>query len=255
MRFRFRKMLDPPAQPIPLPVSQGGTGSTATLGTGAIVFVGASGVFTGDATKLKWDNANGRLVLGASLTAQLLNLYESGNTRYGIGVQSGQLLFYGATGGIVSFGDMSTADGATFTSHLNVGSTGPFVMIPMSLATGSVGVESALRLQRGLAGGVSYPQVAEISVGRHTAPSGFEPSTRLDFGVKGASDGNLTGDVILLTLRSDLRMIQRAASSAPTDGDIPVNGMSWYFDEVGGNLKCRLRLAGGTYKTATLVWS
>ncbi len=54
-------------------------------------------------------------------------------------------------------------------------------------------------------------------------------------------------------LKSHARDILNAPSTAPTDGDILANQVSWYLDEASNTLKVRVRYAGGTYKTGSVA--
>lgn len=52
----------------------------------------------------------------------------------------------------------------------------------------------------------------------------------------------------------DGRLLLNAPNSAPTDADIPTSAVSFYLDEVGNNLKVRVRYSDGTtLKTGTVV--
>ena len=53
----------------PLPTSSGGTGSTASLTQGSVVFSGAAGVFSQDNANFFWDDTNNRLGVGTTLPA------------------------------------------------------------------------------------------------------------------------------------------------------------------------------------------
>ena len=110
----------------------GAPGGASTLTTvGSIPFVTAAGVL-GQSGNLFWDNANARLNLGSTVRAngQVLNMYESGNIRYGIGVATSALRFYNpGTGNNTVFGTVSTADGSTFAEQMRlVGATGNLLL-------------------------------------------------------------------------------------------------------------------------------
>jgi hypothetical protein len=264
-------MLDPvpPSIPNPLPVAKGGTGAQssaealASLGAAAVVHTHAQADVDGLVAALaaKADLAGATftgpvvaplLDLGTTL-GQKLYLYHSGTIRYGALIDSGVMNFFAGGAARVGFGSMSESDGASFTEYFSVAGDAPFARYWGSPASGSVGTEQTVSFIRAAAAGVSWPQVVDIKVGRHTAPSASaEPFTRLDIAVKGAQDGTFAADVLALTLRSDFRNVGRAASSAPDDADVPANGMTFYLDESGGNLKVRVRYSDGTYKTGTL---
>lgn len=59
-------------------VANGGTGTTTAFTSGAVVFAGASGVYSQDPTQLFWDNTNNRLGIGTSSPSQTLSV--SGNS-------------------------------------------------------------------------------------------------------------------------------------------------------------------------------
>lgn len=50
----------------PLPVANGGTGTTTVFTAGAVIFAGASGVYSQDNTNFYWDNTNKRLGIGTT---------------------------------------------------------------------------------------------------------------------------------------------------------------------------------------------
>ena len=110
----------------------GGVGGGANLTTvGSVPFVTSSGVL-GQSGNLFWDNANARLNLGSTVRAngQVLNMYESGNIRYGIGVATSALRFYNpGAGNNTVFGTVSVADGSTFAEQMRlVGGTGNLLL-------------------------------------------------------------------------------------------------------------------------------
>jgi hypothetical protein len=56
-----------------------------------------------------------------------------------------------------------------------------------------------------------------------------------------------------LGLLGDTSIIQSAPSSAPTDGNLTNSSISFYVDEIGNNLKVRVKYSNGTLKTATIA--
>lgn len=60
-----------------LGVDKGGTGTTTAFTTGAVVFAGASGVYSQDPTQLFWDNTNNRLGIGNASPTQTLTVTGS----------------------------------------------------------------------------------------------------------------------------------------------------------------------------------
>jgi hypothetical protein len=67
-------------------VANGGTGTTTAFTTGAVVFAGASGVYSQDPTQLFWDATNNRLGIGNASPTQTLtvtgNSIASGNSYF-----------------------------------------------------------------------------------------------------------------------------------------------------------------------------
>ena len=65
-----------------------------------------------------------KLSLGSDVTAQKLLMYDNGNSRYGMGIQGGELREFSASDGHISFGTISTADGATWSEKMRIDTTG-----------------------------------------------------------------------------------------------------------------------------------
>jgi hypothetical protein len=63
-------------QAVPIPVTDGGTGSTVVPADTAVVSV-QGGVYSGDATKFSWDDVNKRLGLGTSTPAYPLHIVDA----------------------------------------------------------------------------------------------------------------------------------------------------------------------------------
>lgn len=57
----------------------------------------------------------------------------------------------------------------------------------------------------------------------------------------------------MLALINDGSIVQSAPSSAPTDGNLTNSSISMYVDEIGNNLKIRVKYSNGTLKTATIA--
>ena len=101
-------------------------------GTGAYGYMTFN---TGGSERMRIDTS-GVLSMGAT-TAQKMNWFLSGNTKYGVSVISGALAHYTPTGGNRhAWGVMSTADGSTFAEVANLGNDGTFQIIS---GTGSIG--------------------------------------------------------------------------------------------------------------------
>lgn len=158
------------------------------------------------------DNITHTLDYTTALLAESMLLYHNGNTKYGIGIAGGDMLFFAesTTDKGFSFGAMSTSDGSTFIPFVKYYPTDRYVQHTQTAASASVGTERAITLYRPTTGGVTFLQYAHIAIGRHTAPSVVEPNTRLDFALKHASDSNLTAEVNVMSLRSDGKMVMWA---------------------------------------------
>lgn len=179
--------------------------------------------------KLTPNGSSNRTVnFGTGFGQIALSLYEGGpigsGLNWGWGLQGGQMRFFGATGGgtnsflFLSGGDFTSATIAcTITTAgnltaagnaraVNVGiSRAPSVRLDISgsAVSGSVGVEDTIRLARATTGGVSWPEVAIIALGRFATTGAFEPKTRLDFRLKNAADANETAEVTIMSLQSN----------------------------------------------------
>src|SRR5258708_31830115 len=66
--------------PSPLPVAQGGTGTTTTCTQGSVVFAGPNGVYIQNNSKLFFDNTNFRLGIGTASPSAALHIAVSGGT-------------------------------------------------------------------------------------------------------------------------------------------------------------------------------
>lgn len=140
------------------------------------------------------------------LEQQKYNLYESGNTRYGFGVNAGDMILY--SGAVVSgqgftFGAMSTSDGSTFTPFVNYAPSDNLVTEQGSLATGTVGSQELSRFERKTNGGVSFAQVASLKVGRWDPVTNFEPDSSLDIWLKNSSTDDNQTDIKVAQFRSN----------------------------------------------------
>lgn len=71
-------------------------------------------------------NPQALLSLGSSVTQHKLLLYESGNVRYGLGIQSGEMRVAPAATAILTFGHTSTSDGTTWTERMRMDASGNF---------------------------------------------------------------------------------------------------------------------------------
>lgn len=74
-----------------LGVTHGGTGTATTFTAGSLVFAGASGVYTQDATNLVWDNTTKHLGIASNGTPNVLNVggLQTGNAAFEVSVGSG----------------------------------------------------------------------------------------------------------------------------------------------------------------------
>lgn len=85
---------------------------------------------------------NAPLSFGSNVNALKLFLYENGNTRYGLGVASGELRTYAPSGSnVITWGAISTSDGTTFaekmrldlnTGNVGIGTTSPVVALDVN---------------------------------------------------------------------------------------------------------------------------
>lgn len=139
---------------------------------------------------------------GATAAGHKVYFYHSGTIKYGIGVGSG-IQFFAPDTDRVNFGSMLVSNGTTFVEQFSTAGFAPFARFKGSLATGSVGTEQSVSLVRDVNSGVSWPQVADIKLGRYSTSGGVLPQTRLDFTLKNDASLTLAGDITVLTLSSD----------------------------------------------------
>lgn len=137
---------DSPAFTVPIPVTDGGTGTTTEFTPGSVVFAGAAGVYTQDNANLFFDNTNNRLMVAtntaytdaigtASLTVNGLSAANgfqipatnSGATA-GVIVQAGSVVFHtfgsaGGSGANIFIGNVSSRAGNFTTTGIgaNIG--------------------------------------------------------------------------------------------------------------------------------------
>jgi hypothetical protein len=64
------------------------------------------------------------LDLGGGGAGQKLLIYSAGNTRYGLGFGDSQMRHFAASNGALTFGHVSTTDGATFTERMRLDTNG-----------------------------------------------------------------------------------------------------------------------------------
>jgi hypothetical protein len=155
-------MLNPPAQPAPLPVALGGTGTGTAFTTGSIVFIGSAGVYAQDNANLFWDDTLNRLGIGTNLPTELLDV--NGNARVNgivkanrVNVQGGAASVVQVTAGVVPLTDW-VQDFA-----INVGQWG-----------GDVRVAAACILLRAVDGSASGAMEFHLTVGGVGATKVFE---------------------------------------------------------------------------------
>lgn len=208
---------------------------------------------------------DGSLVMSNDVLAQKLLLYSASNNKYGIGIQSSEIRFFSPQ--LMTFGAMSTSDGTTYSEFVRFDcankrfSVGTFgvaagtIFDPNNSATGSVGTAEIFHVGRTVTGGVSYPQVFAVKVGRYIAPTGSSPNTRVDFGLKSTSSSTFEGDVTALTLRADARVVIGAPNTAIESAGLANGQISFYLDESGNNLKVSAKYSNGTTKTGTVALS
>lgn len=69
-------------QAVPIPVTDGGTGTTTQFTQGSVIFAGASGVYTEDNANYFWDDSTNRLGIGTAAPAAPLdiNVLDAGTT-------------------------------------------------------------------------------------------------------------------------------------------------------------------------------
>jgi len=70
--------------------------------------------------------STGKLMLADAILAQKLNIFESGNVRYGFGIQSGEMRSYVTNTGVHTWGEIDSADGTTYTEHMRLDANGLF---------------------------------------------------------------------------------------------------------------------------------
>jgi hypothetical protein len=254
----------------------------STASTGVSKFVVKAGAGQSTTNLQEWQNnsgtalvsitATGEIDMGTAITAQKFWLYKSGTTRYGMGIQSGELDFFAPTGGKIVFGQMSTSDGTTQTQfccfdmgnkRFGVGTLTPTCAASLidlnnnaTTTVGSGGMVEIMNLGRGVSGGNSWPQVASFFVGRYKTATTFSPETRLELKLKNASDGTLAGDTTAGVWTSDGRSITVVPNSAIADATLGASQMSFYLNEGTNTLTCKVKYADGTtVKTGTMALS
>lgn len=249
-----------------------GVSGNPTLTTGANVpLLDAANTFTNTGTTSFAGAITlaGVLDTGTGVIAQKLMLYNSGNTKYGLGIQSGEVRFFApSSGGNMRFGNISTSDGSTFTPFatfdcasklVGFGTVSPEKLIsaidPTNTATGTVGsggMAEVMQLGRAVTGGTSWPQAAGFFIGRSYTASSSSPNSRLDIKLKTASDGTFASNTHAMSFLSDGRTIQNAPNSAMADATLDNGQFSFYLNEAGNTLAVKVKYSSGTVKTGTI---
>src|SRR5579863_7948335 len=67
---------------VPIPVTNGGTGTGTAFTAGSVVFAGASGVYNQDHTEFVWDDTNYRLGIGTNAPGTNLQI-DNGSVSFG----------------------------------------------------------------------------------------------------------------------------------------------------------------------------
>jgi len=94
--------------------------SSAPPGGGGLLRTNAAGTYLGIGTS----NPQALFSLGTGVDAQKLLIYDSGNNRYGLGIQSFELRQFYPSDANFTIGTISTANGTTYTERVRVDSTG-----------------------------------------------------------------------------------------------------------------------------------
>lgn len=108
------------------------THTNVTSGTNVALYLNASGATTANYglivnagnVGLGITNPSAKLSLGTDITTAKLLMFDSGNTKYGMGMANYTLRIFSASDGNISFGKLSTADGTTYTDIMTVLNTG-----------------------------------------------------------------------------------------------------------------------------------
>lgn len=105
---------------LPVPPSQGGTGTSTVFTQGSVVFAGPSGIYAQDNANLFFDDANNRLGVGTNVPVSMLDITGSGTAglqvRLRAGVSGNNYIGFATTAGSTrnSIGYDSGVDGITF---------------------------------------------------------------------------------------------------------------------------------------------
>jgi hypothetical protein len=165
----------------PLPISSGGTGSSAALTQGSVVFAGVGGAYSQDNANFFWDDTNNRLGIGTATPASSLNIL-------------GDQILAGATGtatlGLQLKGPAISAipsaqvQGYIATGDSSIGVAGDLLIAPRTDATANVrfitGTSPAERMRITAAGDVGIGTSSPLA--RLNIIGGNANSVRVDNG-------------------------------------------------------------------------
>jgi len=204
-------------------ISSGGNLSLQTTATTA------AGIFTLTPFGAGGSGTNRTLNFGNGFGNAAIFLYNNGaSTRFGWGMQSDAMQFFAptATGGIFTWnrgGELQatgtnelmrlvqyvagTGAGLAIGGTAALSATTPYKLELecVSAAAGTAQTQDFFRVRRVLAGGVSYPDVFAIGLGRYDS-SGFGPSTAVDFKLKSTATSTIETDITVLSLNSNRRI-------------------------------------------------
>lgn len=187
-----------------LGVANGGTGTNTTFTQASIVLAGASGVYTQDATNLKWDVTNSRLIIGNQSTgagASFTNYFAKNATTAGVNnllgmffnanntIGQGAGIGFGVTttntnvgakivhissstesqGDLAFFTKPNTTVGDTSTEKMRIKDTGNVLIGTTTNGTGRLQVSGTINPSAGIVGVTDASDVSSPIVGEFTA--------------------------------------------------------------------------------------
>lgn len=113
---------------------------------------------------------NAPISMGNALGANKINVYESGFTRYGLGMATGTLTIYAAANGAIGLGAASTVDGTTLTTHMTI--NGASGSVGLGTATFGANAARVLALAPGTAPTTSPADVIQLWSADRAATAG-----------------------------------------------------------------------------------